>query len=70
MTDDVKTKLKERSKLNEKYYNSGNIKFDLDKVIGKSNECTEAISAANDKYINQMCEKENDPLTASETYCE
>ena len=70
MTDDVKTKLKERSKLNEKYYNNGNIKFDLDKVIGKSNECTEAISAANDKYISQMCEKENDPLTASETYCE
>ena len=52
MTDDVKTKLKGRSKFSKKYYKTGNMKSDLDKVIVKSNECTEAISAAKDKYIN------------------
>ena len=63
MTDDVKTKLKERSKLTKKYYKNGNMESDFHKVIAKSNECTEAISAAKDKYIKQMCEKLNDPLT-------
>ena len=68
MTDDVKTKLKERSKFTKKCYKNGNIKSDLDKVIAKSNGCTEAISAAKNKYIKQMCEKLNDPLTAPKTY--
>ena len=43
MTDCVKTKLKERSKLTKKYYENGNIKADFDNVIAKSNECTEVI---------------------------
>ena len=51
MTDDVKTKLKEQSKLTKKYYKNGNTKSDFDKVIAKSNECTESISAAKDKCI-------------------
>ena len=68
MTDDVKTKLKERSKLTKKYYKNGNMESDFHKVIAKSNECTEAISAAKDKYIKQMCQKLNDPLTAPKTY--
>ena len=41
---------------------------DFHKVIAKSNECTEAISAAKDKYIKQMCQTLNDPLTAPKTY--
>ena len=53
MTDDVKIRLKEQSKLNEKYQN-GNMKSDLEKVIAKSNEYTEATSAAKDDYIKQM----------------
>ena len=44
------------------------MKSDFDKVIAKSNECTEAISAAKDKYVKQMCEKRNDPLTVPKTY--
>ena len=40
MTDDVKTKLKERSKLTKKYYKNCNMKSDFDMVIAKSNECT------------------------------
>ena len=40
MTDDVKTKLKERSKLTKKNYKNCNMKSDFDMVIAKSNECT------------------------------
>ena len=43
MTDDMKTKLKERSKLTKKYYKNGNIKFDFDMVIAKSNKSRQAI---------------------------
>ena len=57
MTDDVKTKLKEQSKLTKKFYKNGNMKSDFDKVIAISNECTEAISAAKDKYIKQAPQK-------------
>ena len=60
ITDDVKTKLKEQSKLTKKYYKNGN--------IAKSNECTKAISAAKDKDIKQMGKKLYDPLTAPKTY--
>ena len=45
----MKTKLKEGSKPAKKYYKNGDIKSNLDKVIAKSNECTETISAAKDK---------------------
>ena len=30
----------------------------------KTNECVEIISAAKDKYVIQVCEKMNDPITA------
>ena len=30
----------------------------------KTNECVEIISAAKDKYVIQVCEKLNDPITA------
>ena len=63
-----KTKLKEWSKLTKIYYKKVNMKSDFDKVIAKSNECTEAILAAKGKYIKQMCEKLNVPLTVSKTY--
>ena len=53
MTDGVKTKLKERSKLTKKYYKNGNIKADFDNVIAESNECTEVIWAQ--QNINILC---------------
>ena len=68
MTDDVKNKLKERSKFTKKHYKYGNMKSDLDKVIAKSNESVEAISAAKDKCIKQNVWKLSDPLTVPKTY--
>ena len=41
---------------------------DFEKLIVKTNEYEEIISVAKDKYIIQMCEKLNDPLTAPKTY--
>ena len=46
------------------------MKSDLHKVNAKSNECQEAISAAKDKYIKQICEKPKNSLTARKTYWE
>ena len=63
MTDTIKSKLKERSYLTKTYYKHGERKSDV-----KTNECTETISAAKDKYIVKMCEKLNDPITAPKTY--
>ena len=68
MTDDMKTKLKERPKQTKKYYKNANMKSDFDKAVAKSKKCTEAISAAKDKYIKLVYEKLNDPLTAPKTY--
>ena len=34
--------------------NNGNTKSDLEKIIAKSNEFTEAISVAKDKYIKSF----------------
>ena len=64
MTDDVKTKLNKRSKLTKKYYKNGNMKSDFDKVTGKSNKCRETILAVKDIYIQQICDKPNDPTTS------
>ena len=45
------------------------MKSDLDKVITKSIEFTGRLFQQQKiKYIKQMCEKVNDPLTAPETY--
>ena len=58
----TKSKLKERSYLTKTYY-----KYGQRKLIVKTNECVEIISAAKDKYIIQMCEKLNDPIAAPKT---
>ena len=68
LTDVLKTKLKERSCLTKTYYKRGKRNSDFEKLIVKTNECLEIISAAKDKYIIQMCEKLNDPIIASKTY--
>ena len=68
MTDVIRSKLKERSYLNKTYYKYGERKSDFEKLIVKTNECTEIISAAKDKYNVKMCEKLNDPITAPKTY--
>ena len=68
VTDVIKSKLKKRSYLTKTYYKYGERKSDFEKVIVKVNECSEMVSAAKDKYINKMCEKLNDPITALKTY--
>ena len=68
MIDVIKSQLKERSYLTKTYYKYGKRKPDFEKLIVKTNECQEIISAAKDKYIIQMYEKLNDPITATKIY--
>ena len=68
MTDVIKSKLKERSYLTTTYYKYGERKSGFKKLIVKTNECSEMISAAKYKCIVKMCEKLNDPITAPKTY--
>ena len=68
MTDVIKSKHKEWSYLTKTYYEYGKRKPDFEKLIFKTNEYVEIISAAKDEYIIQMCEKLNDPITAPKTY--
>ena len=63
MTDIIESQIKKRSHLTKTYY-----KYGKRKLIVKTNECKEIISVAKDKYIIQMCEKLNDPITAPKTY--
>ena len=51
MTDVVKRKLKEQSILTKTHYKYGKRTSDLEKIIAKTNECVNIISAAKDKYI-------------------
>ena len=68
MTDIIESQIKERSYLTKTYYKYGKRKSDIEKLIVKTNECEEIVSAAKDKYIIQICEKLNDPITAPKTY--
>ena len=68
MTDVIKSRLKERSYLTRAYYKYGQRKSDFEKLIVKTNECKEIISDAKAKYIIQLFEKLNDPITALKTY--
>ena len=51
MTDLIKIKLKERSYLTKTYNKYGKRKSDFEKLIVKTKEYVETISAAKDKYI-------------------
>ena len=68
MIDVIKSQLKERSYLTKTYYKYGKRKPDFEKLIVKTNECQEIISAAKDKYIIQIYEKLNDPIAATKIY--
>ena len=68
MTDIIESQIKERSYLTKTYYKYDKRKSDIEKLIVKTNECEEIVSAAKDKYIIQICEKLNDPITAPKTY--
>ena len=68
MTETVKSKLRECSNLVKRYYKNGKKNTDLEKVLTKSNECTEFILAAEEKYINELSKKLSNPETAPKTY--
>ena len=68
MTDVTKSKLKQWSYLSKTYYKCGKRKSNFEKLNVKTNECNEIISDTKDRYIIQMCEKLNDPITAPKTY--
>ena len=63
----LKIRLKEQSYLTKTYYKYGKRKSNFEKLIVKTNECVEIISAAKDKYVIQVCEKLNDPIAAPKT---
>ena len=68
MTDVIKSRLKERSYLTRTYYKYGQRESDFEKLIVKTNECKEIISDAKAKYIIQLFEKLNDPITPRKIY--
>ena len=68
VTEIVKSKLRERSNLVKQYYKNGKKNTDLEKILTKSNECTEIILAAKEKYINELSKKLSNPKTAPKTY--
>ena len=43
MTDDIKSRLRERSKMTRIYYKHGKIKLHLDELLEKTDECTALI---------------------------
>ena len=68
MTEIVNCHLRERSSLVEWYYQNGKKNTGLEKVLTKSNACTEVILAAKEKYINELSKKLSNPETAPKTY--
>ena len=68
MTDSIKNKLKERTKLTKKYFKGGKKESDLIQITALSNECIKTILEAKEKYIRQLGQKLSDPLTEPKTY--
>ena len=68
MTGIIKKSLKERCKLTKVFYKNGQRKFDHDKVLEKSEECTKQIYEAKKNYILKMTKKLPDSNTSSKSY--
>ena len=68
MTDYIKSRLRERSKMTKKYYKYGQVKSYLDELQEKTDEFTAIILDAKEKYVRCMSNKLNDLLTAPKTY--
>ena len=68
MTDDIKSRLRERSKMTKKYYKYGQVKSYLDELQEKTDEFTAIILDAKEKYVRCMSNKLNDSLEAPKTY--
>ena len=68
MNDNIKRKLKQRTKLIKSFYKNVQMKCDYDKISEKSTECTAEILEAKKNYILDMTSKLADFHTASKTY--
>ena len=55
MTDNMKSRLRERSKMTKKYYKYGKMKSHLDELQEKTDECTVLILDAKDECTLNAC---------------
>ena len=68
MNDNIKRKLKQRTKLIKYFYKNGQMKCDYDKILEKSAECTAEIFETTKNYILNMTSKLADSHTSPKTY--
>ena len=68
INDNIKSSLKQRSKLTKIYYKSGLWKIDNTKILEKSTECTKKFFEAKKNDILKMTTKPEHSNTASKTY--
>ena len=68
MTNNIKIKLKQRTKLTEYFYKNGQIKFNHEKILEKSVECPKNIIEVKKNYILNMTSKLADSHTAPKSY--
>ena len=69
MNDNIKRKLKQRTKLIKYFYKNGQMKCDYDKILDKSEEFTADIFETKKNYILNMTSKLANSHTAPKTYC-
>ena len=69
MNDNIKRKLKQRTKLIKYFYKNSQIKCDYDKILEKCEECTTDIFETKKRCILNMTSKLEDSHTAPKTYC-
>ena len=68
MTDYIKSRLRERSKMTKTCYKYGQVKSHLDELQEKTDEYRALIADAKEKYVRCMSNMLNDPLTVFKTY--
>ena len=68
MNDNIKRKLRQRTKLTKHFYKDGQINRVYDKILEKSAECTAEILEAKRNYILNMISKLADSHTAPKIY--
>ena len=68
MTDYIKSRLRERSKMTKTCYKYGQVKSHLDELQEKTDEYRALIADAKEKYVRRMSNVLNDPLSVFKTY--
>ena len=68
MNDNIKRKLKQRTKLTKYFFKNDQIKCDYDKLLEKSVECTAEVLEIKKNYILNLTSKFADSHTAPKPY--